>query len=94
MVQALVEINDNTNRVLNVVKAKYGLKDKGQAIQIVVERYIENENEPELKPEFIEKIKRTEHQKGIRFKSISELRKRYEWSMKFILIWIKYFQNS
>ena len=78
MVQALVEINENTNRVLNVVKAKYGLRDKGQAIQIVVERYIEEENEPELRPEFIEKIRKTENQKGIKFKSINELRKRYE----------------
>ena len=78
MVQALVEINENTNRVLNVVKAKYGLRDKGQAIQIVVERYIEEENEPELRPEFIEKIKKTENQRGINFRSINELRKRYE----------------
>ena len=50
MVQALVEIDENTNRVLNVVKAKYGLKDKGEAIQIVVEKYIKEENEPELRP--------------------------------------------
>jgi len=78
MVQALVEINENTNRVLNIVKAKYGLRDKGQAIQVVVERYIEEENEPELRPEFIEKIRKTEHQRGIKFKSVNELRKRYE----------------
>ena len=78
MVQALVEINENTNRVLNIVKAKYGLRDKGQAIQIVVEKYIEEENEPELRPEFIEKIRKTENKKGIKFKSINELRKRYE----------------
>ncbi len=78
MVQALVEIDENTNRVLNVVKAKYGLRDKGQAIQIVVSKYIEEENEPELRPEFIEKIRRTENQKGIKFKSINDLRKRYE----------------
>lgn len=78
MVQALVEINENTNRVLNVVKAKYGLRDKGQAIQVVVDRYIEEENEPELRPEFIENIKKTENQRGIKFKSVNELRKRYE----------------
>ncbi len=78
MVQALVEIDENTNRVLNVVKAKYGLRDKGEAIQVVVERYIEEEDEPELRPEFIEKIRKTEHQKGIKFKAINELRKRYE----------------
>lgn len=78
MVQVLAEIDENTNRILNVVKAKYGLRDKGQAIQIVVEKYIEDENEPELRPDFIEKIRKTEHLKGIKFKSINELRKRYE----------------
>ena len=78
MVQALVQINENTNRVLNVVKAKYGLKDKGEAIQLVVEKYIKEENEPELRPEFIERIRKTEHLKGIKFKSVDELRKRYK----------------
>ena len=77
MVQALVEIDENTNRVLNVVKAKYGLRDKGEAIQIVVEKYIEEENEPELRPEFIEKIKLIEKQKSIRVKDFA---KRYRLS--------------
>ena len=72
MVQALVEIDENTNRVLNVVKAKYGLKDKGEAIQIVVERYIEEEDEPELRPEFIKKIKQIEKQKSIRVKDFAK----------------------
>lgn len=74
MVQALVQINENTNRVLNVVKAKYGLKDKGEAIQLVVEKYIEEENEPELRPEFIKKIKQIEKQKSIR---VNDFAKRY-----------------
>lgn len=78
MVQALIEIDDNINRVLNIVKAKYGLKDKSEAIQLVVEKYIEEEDEPELRPEFIELIKKTESKQAIKFKSINELRKRYE----------------
>ena len=72
MVQALIELNENTNRVLNVVKAKYGLKDKGKAIQFVVEKYIEEENQPELRPEFIEKMKRIEKQKSIRVKDFAK----------------------
>ena len=72
MVQALVEIDDNTNRVLNVVKARYGLKDKGQAIEIVVGKYIEEEDEPELRPEFIEKISKIRKQKSIRVKNFAE----------------------
>lgn len=75
MVQALVEIDENTNRVLNVVKAKYGLKDKGEAIQIVVEKYIEEENEPELRPEYLEKLQKIRKGRYIKFNSINELRK-------------------
>lgn len=72
MVQALVKIDENTNRVLNVVKAKYSLRDKGEAIQLVVEKYIEEEDEPELKLEFIEKIKQIEKQKSIRVKDFAK----------------------
>ncbi len=74
MVQALVELDDNTNRVLSIVKAKFNLKDKGQAIMKVVSEYIEYEREPELRPEFIEKIKQIEKQKSIR---INDFAKRY-----------------
>ena len=70
MVQALVKLNEHTNRLLNVVKAKYGLRDKGEAIEFVVNKYMDEE-EPELKPEFIEKIQRIEKQKGIRVKDFA-----------------------
>ncbi len=36
MTQAVINIDENTNRVLNIVKAKFGLKDKSQAITLVV----------------------------------------------------------
>ena len=66
MVQALVELDENTNRVLNIVKAKFNLKDKGEAIKMVVSEYIESDGEPELRPEFIEKMKRIIKEKSIR----------------------------
>ncbi len=66
MVQALVELDENTNRVLNIVKAKYNLKDKGEAIRLVVSEYIEAEDEPELRPEFIEKMQQIVRQKSIK----------------------------
>ncbi|MBN1377452.1 DUF2683 family protein [Candidatus Woesearchaeota archaeon] len=72
MVQALIELNENTNRVLNIVKAKFNLKDKGEAIEYVVNEYIEFENEPELKPDFIEKIKKIKKQKSIRVESFAK----------------------
>lgn len=72
MVQALITLDENTNRVLNIVKAQYDLKDKGEAIELVVTRYIEEQNEPELKPEFIKKIKQIEKQKSVRVKNFAK----------------------
>lgn len=74
MVQALVELDNNTNRVLNIVKAKFGLKDKGEAIKFVVTEYIEFENEPELRPDFIKKMQEIGKQKSIR---VDDFAKRY-----------------
>lgn len=74
MVQALVEINENTNRVLNIVKAKFDLKDKGKAIEFVVNEFVEYENEPEFRPEFIQKMNKMVKQKSIR---INDFAKRY-----------------
>lgn len=74
MVQALIKIDENINRVINIVKAKYDLKDKGEAIEFIVERFIEYENEPELKPEFVEKMKKIRKEKSIKVK---DLAKRY-----------------
>lgn len=71
MVQALVRLDDETNRVLNVVKAKQRLKDKAEAIEFIVHEYVKLE-EPELKPEFVEKIKRIEKQPSIRVKDFSK----------------------
>ena len=72
MVNALIKLDENTNRVLSIVKAKYGFKDKGQAVEFVVEKYIEAEEEPELKPEFIKKIREIERQKSIRVDDFSK----------------------
>ena len=72
MVQALIKLDENTNRVLNVVKAKYSLSDKGEAIAFVVSKYIEESGEPELRPEFIEKIRRIEKQKSIKVKDFAK----------------------
>ncbi len=74
MVQALVNINENVNRVLNIVKAKHDFKDKGEAIEFVVNEFVEMENEPALKVEFIEKMKQIEKQKSIK---VDNFAKRY-----------------
>ena len=74
MTQALIKLNENINRVINIVKAKYDLKDKSETIEFIVKKYIEYENEPELKPEFIEKINKIKKEKSIR---VDDFAKRY-----------------
>ena len=56
MVQAVIDIDERTNRVLNIVKAKFGLKDKSQAIDLVVNEYKNISLEPELRPEYKAKL--------------------------------------
>ena len=75
MVQAIIDIDDKTNRVLNIVKAQFDLKDKSQAIQIMAERYEQEILEPTLRPGYLEKLGKIEKQKGIKFKNVGELKK-------------------
>jgi hypothetical protein len=75
MVQAMINIPEEDNQILNIVKAKYNLKDKSEAISKIISDYAFELLEPELRPEYIEKLKSLEKEKGIPFKSIKELRK-------------------
>jgi hypothetical protein len=56
MVQAVVDLSEHTNRVINVVKAKEGLKDKSAAIERIVEEFEERVLEPPFRPEFVESL--------------------------------------
>ncbi len=78
MVQAMININEEANRVLNIIKAKYGLKDKSEAINLVVKEYEESFLEPELRPEYIEKALKIHNQSSIKVGTVGNLRKRYE----------------
>ena len=74
MVKATIEIPEEENRILNIVKGKYGFKTKEQAVLFVVKSFMEN-LEPELRPEFIKEMRKIDKEKGIPFKDIAELRK-------------------
>ena len=75
MVQAIINIKENTNRLLNIIKAKYGLKDKSQAIDIMAQEYEQEILEPELRPEYIEKAKKIMKEKPVRVGTPKDLRK-------------------
>jgi len=74
MVQAIIRVDDDTNRVLNIVKAQFGLKDKSEAIEMIAQRYEQEILEPALRSEYVERLNKAEKQKGIKFKSVAELR--------------------
>jgi len=79
MVKAIININENTNRLLNILKAKYGLKDKSEAIDKMAKEYEEEILEPELRPEYVEKIRKIEkHGKFKKYTSVKELRDEIE----------------
>ena len=77
MVQAIVNVSDKANRVLNILKAKYGLKDKSEAINLMAEIYEKELLEPELRPEYVKKAEKIMKTKGIAVGSVAEARKRY-----------------
>ncbi len=61
-------IDERTNRILNIVKAKYGLKDKSQAINLMAKQFEECVMEPELRPELIESLIASETEKNVKVK--------------------------
>jgi hypothetical protein len=78
MVQAIINITDRSNRIINIIKAKYGLNDKSEAIDLMAEQYENELLEPELRPEYIGKAAKIQKQKLIKVGSADKLRKRYE----------------
>lgn len=79
MVQAMVDIPEEVNHVLNIVKARYKLRTKSEAISKIVIECGTNILEPELRPEYIEKLKKIRKEGySKKFSSVEELRKHIE----------------
>jgi hypothetical protein len=74
MVKAIVILDERTNRILNILKAKHGLKDKSQAINLMAQQYEECVLEPQLRPEFIESLKASQNEKT---NKVQDFSKRY-----------------
>ncbi len=75
MVQAIVNIGEYEDRILTIVKGKFGFKNKSEAINFVIDKYEEDLLEPELKPEFVKEIKNLEKKGKFKtYKSLSALK--------------------
>jgi hypothetical protein len=75
MAQAIINIGDREDRILNIVKGKFGIKNKSDAINFVIGKYEEELLEPHLRPEYEEKLGKIRKGKYVKFNSIDELRK-------------------
>ena len=73
MVLARIQVNEYTNKVLNVIKAKFDLKDKSEAINKFAEMYGDEFVEREVKEEYLKKLIKIEkeHIKKYGFKTMT-----------------------
>ncbi|MBU4201813.1 MAG: DUF2683 family protein [Candidatus Altiarchaeales archaeon] len=77
MVQATIDLGEHENRILNIVKGKFGLSNKSDAINMVINEYGDNLMEPELRPEYVEKAREIMKQKPVKVGGIGDFDKRY-----------------
>ena len=62
MVKAIIDLGEYEDRIATIVKGKYGLKNKSEAINLIISKFEEEFLEPQLRPEYIEKLKNIEKQ--------------------------------
>jgi hypothetical protein len=77
MVKALVTISEQANRMLNVIKAEYDLKDKSEAIDVMAKEYEELVFEPKVKPSYLRKLKKIQNEPLVDIGTLKDFRKKY-----------------
>jgi hypothetical protein len=78
MVKAIIDISDNANRLINIVKAKYGLLNKSRAIEVLASEYEAVVLEPALRPEYSKKLKAIAKTKPLLVGSAEDFRRKYK----------------
>ncbi|NCN51410.1 DUF2683 domain-containing protein [archaeon] len=71
MIKAIVNINEDANRILNIVKAKENLKDKSDALNLIVTLFGKEMLEPELRPDFIMELLEAQNEKTVKVQDFS-----------------------
>ncbi len=72
MVQAIITLNEHENRVLNIIKGKFGLRNKSEAINLIIKEYEKELLEPELRPEYIVKMRGREKEPTVKVKDFKK----------------------
>ncbi len=72
MVKAIINIDERANRVIIIVIAKENLRDKSDAINLIIEDYGKEIIEPELRPEFIKELLEAQKEKTVKITNFVE----------------------
>ena len=72
MVKMMLTLTEHEKRVVDIVKGQQGFKNKNQAIAHIIKEYEMEFLEPELRPEFIEKMKRIEKEPTVKIKNFKQ----------------------
>lgn len=72
MVKAIIDISEHANRIISIVKDKYGLKNKSEAINLMAEQYEEEILELKLRPEYVEKMKKIQKESAVKIENFKE----------------------
>ena len=70
MVQNIITISEKENRIVNVVKAKHGMKNKNQALGLIIQTYAKH-----FLPESLHPVERPLRSIAKQVSNVEELRK-------------------
>ena len=72
-------LGEYEDRILSIVKGKWGLKNKSDAVNFIIDKFEEEFLEPELRLEYLKKLEKIKKEGTFKtYKSIEELRKDIE----------------
>ena len=57
---------------MNIIKGKFGFRNKSEAVKHIINEYEKEILEPELKPEYIEKMKKRQKEKTVKIKDFKK----------------------
>ncbi len=78
MVKIMLDLGEHENKIVNVVKAEFGLSNKNEAIKLIIDKFEQELLEPKLRPKFVEELLKIDKEEGIEFKNMKELRNMIE----------------
>jgi len=78
MVKAIIDIDEEANRVINILKAQYGLRDKSQAINEMARQFKELVLDSGVRPEYVLRFRKIRKEPIIRVGRAKDFVTRYQ----------------